>query len=128
MLFTYAYLQNKLDNFYHGEYNTDSFLIMKNNGEFNNIKLSLGDSIFLIKNPKYICKLFNYRKSQIAGFKNYSQKGIVNDNPTYSIYTIFKSLYDKSKINDENHENIKIIISNFFPIDILLKKQLLDFL
>ena len=123
IFYIYAYLQTKLDNFYHGEYNINSFLIIKNNNNFLDIKLKLGDSIFLLPKQKYICKLFNYRKSQINGFKNLSEKNEIIDNPSYSMYTILKSLYDNSNnINIKNFENIKIIISNFIPLDILSKK------
>ena len=116
-LFIYAFLQNKLDNFSHGEYNINSFLIIQNNGSFNNIKLNLGEHIFLLEKPKYICKLFNYRKSEIGNIKNNNK--ILSDNPTYAVYTIFKSFFDKSEINKDNYENIKFIISKFIPIEII---------
>jgi hypothetical protein len=125
LFFTYAYLITKLDSFYHGNYTLDSFLIMKNTSEYPNIKLNLGDTIFELKKPKYICKLFNYRKSQIYGFKNYSDKDIVINNPTYSIYCILKSMYDTSlKLNKKNFEKIKIIISNFIPINLIERTKL----
>ncbi len=124
LFFTYAYIQTKLDNFSHGDYTVNSFLIMKNDGK-SNIKLYLGDNLYQLKDSKYICKLFNYRKSQIKGFKNTSNIIVNEDNPTYSIYTILKSLYDKTKeLNNENHENIKLIINNFTPVSLFDKKYL----
>jgi hypothetical protein len=126
LFYIYAYLITKLDSFYHGEYTIDSFLIIKNtDNSKKNIKLSLGDTFFELKNVKYICKLFNYRKSQIGGFKNYSEKDIVINNPTYAMYTILKSLYSiASYSNKKNFDKIKIAISNFIPNDILEKNTL----
>ena len=56
LFYVYAYLITKLDNFYHGDYTTNSFLIMKNNNLLSNIKLNLGNTVFLLEKPKYIFK------------------------------------------------------------------------
>ena len=139
IFYIYAYLISKLNNFYHGDFTVNSFYILINSNNtdsdnnentpdnipkrIKNIKLGLGDSTFVIGDPKYICKLFNFRKSQISGFRNNSETDIVIDNPTYSMYTILKSLYDVSKkTNQQNHSKIKTIISNFIPLSTLDKK------
>ena len=115
-LFAYAYLNCKLTNFRHNYFCIDSFLIQKESKE-NTYYLSLGDLSFKLVNPKFICKLFNYRFSSIDGFKNIYETDISNS--TYDIYFFFKSLLDFKEINKKNLEKIKIIISNFISYDLI---------
>lgn len=109
LLFMYGYLLEKNENFIHGSFNIDSVLIEFNddNKEYN---LTMGDTDFKF-NDKYICKLFNYRKSKITSK--------ITD-PTFELYTMFTSIYNHcNKNNNKNIDNIKLIISNFVPLDIV---------
>jgi hypothetical protein len=121
-LFAYAYINYKLSNFRHNYFCIDSFLVMKETKE-TTYYLSLGDLSFKLVNPKFICKLFNYRFSSIDGFKNIYETDLSNS--TYDIYFFFKSLLDFKEINKKNLEKIKIIISNFISYD-LINSPLID--
>ena len=121
-LFAYAYLNYKLTNFRHNCFCIDSFLVQKESKD-KIYYLRLGDLSFKLVNPKFICKLFNYRFSSIDGFKNIYETDISNS--TYDIYFFFKSLLDFKEINKKNLEKIKIIISNFISYD-LINSPLID--
>jgi hypothetical protein len=122
IFFTYAYLNYKLVNFRHNYFIIDSFLIQKIQ---NNITyyLNLGDLSFKLENPRFICKLFNYRFSSIDGYKNVYETDISNS--TYDIYFFFISILNYPEINKNNLEKIKIIISNFISYD-LINSPLID--
>ena len=122
IFFTYAYLNYKLVNFRHNYFTIDSFLIQKIQ---NNITyyLNLGDLSFKLENPKFICKLFNYRFSSIDGYKNIYETDLSNS--TYDIYFFLKSILNYPEINKNNLEKIKIIISNFISYD-LINSPLID--
>jgi hypothetical protein len=117
VLFSFAYINYKLINFRHNDFNIDSFLLIKNNKN-NKIELKMGDIEYELKNSKYLCKLFNYRKSTFELLKNNHE--CMSNNPSYDIYTFFKSLYNCS-LKTPNFDNIKIIINNFIPTDLLVK-------
>ena len=121
-LFAYAYLNYKLTNFRHNYFCIESFLIQKESKQ-NTYYLRLGDLSFKLVNPKFICKLFNYRFSSIDGFKNIYETDLSNS--TYDIYFFFKSLLDFKEIHKKNLEKIKIIISNFISYD-LINSPLID--
>jgi hypothetical protein len=121
-LFAYAYLNYKLTNFRHNYFCIDSFLVQKISKE-TTYYLRLGDLSFKLVNPKFICKLFNYRFSSIDGFKNIYETDLSNS--TYDIYFFFKSLLDFKEIEKKNLEKIKIIISNFISYD-LINSPLID--
>ena len=120
-LFAYAYLNYKLINFRHNYFSIESFLIQKIQNEIT-YYFRLGDLSFKLENPKFICKLFNYRFSSIDGFKNIYDTDLSNS--TYDIYFFFKSILNFTEINKKNLEKIKIIISNFISIDIINQKFL----
>jgi hypothetical protein len=120
VFFTHAYLNYKFGSFRHGSFNIYSFLV--SNQEYEVLNLKIGDKKLFIKNVKFICKLFNYRRTEVKGFPNKSVHYSDLENPTYDLYIFFKSLYDFSKKIDKNFEKIKIIISNFISIDIIEKK------
>jgi len=121
-LFAYAYLNYKLTNFRHNYFCIESFLIQKESKQ-TTYYLRLGDLSFKLVNPKFICKLFNYRFSSIDGFKNIYETDLSNS--TYDIYFFFKSLLDFKEIHKKNLEKIKIIISNFISYD-LINSPLID--
>ena len=121
-LFAYAYLNYKLTNFRHNYFCIDSFLVQKESKE-TTYYLRLGDLSFKLVNPKFICKLFNYRFSSIDGFKNIYETDLSNS--TYDIYFFFRSLLDFKEIHKKNLEKIKIIISNFISYD-LINSPLID--
>jgi len=121
-LFAYAYLNYKLTNFRHNYFCIDSFLVQKEATQ-TTYNLKLGDLSFKLVNPKFICKLFNYRFSSIDGFKNIYETDLSNS--TYDIYFFFKSLLDFKEMNKKNLEKIKIIISNFISYD-LINSPLID--
>ena len=118
VLFSYAYLSDKLINFRHNNFTIDSFFVqkLKNNQKFN---FFIGDVDFYI-NTHTIFKLYNYRFSEMSGFKNIYKSNI--DNPSYDIYTFFKSILDFTYKTKKNYEKIKIIISNFIPLDLIEEK------
>lgn len=120
VFFSHAYLNYKFGSFRHGSFNIYSFLI--SNEEHNNLKLNIGENKFVLLNVKFICKLFNYRRTEIKGFRNSTVNYTDIENPTYDVYIFFKSLFDFCKKNEKNFEKIKIIISNFISIDIIEKK------
>ncbi len=120
VLFSHAFINYKLGSFRHGSFNIYSFLVSME--EHDELKLKLGDDKFTLRNVKFICKLFNYRRTEIKGISNKVVSFSDLENPTYDIYIFFKSIYDFSKKNDKNFEKIKIIISNFISIDIIEKK------
>jgi len=121
-LFAYAYLNYKLTNYRHNNFCIESFLIQKESKEIT-YYFRLGDLSFKLVNPKFICKLFNYRFSSIDGFKNIYETDLSNS--TYDIYFFFKSLLDFKEIQKKNLEKIKIIISNFISYD-LINSPLID--
>lgn len=109
IIFMYGYLLERNENFIHGSFNVDSILIEINdkNREYN---ISMGDTDFKF-NERYICKLFNYRKSKITTK--------ITD-PTFELYTMFTSIYNHcNTTKNKNIDNIKLIISNFVPLDII---------
>jgi len=116
MLFSHAYINYKFGNFVHNYFCIESFLVNKLNKPINKLLLKLGKENFNISNVKFICKLFNYRKSKL-NINEYN-------NPTYDVYFLLKSIYDYTK-NKIIFEKIKIIINNIFPID-LIKLNLMD--
>jgi hypothetical protein len=116
VLFSYAYLNFKLGNFRHNTFTVDSFLVAKLETE-QSFDLMLGDLKFNLPNTKYVCKLFNFRNSVFDKYTNIYK--CIIDNPSYDIYTFYKSLYDYTKKINTNFEKIKIIISNFIPTTIL---------
>jgi hypothetical protein len=122
IFFVYAYLNYKLSNFRHNYFCIESFLIQKIPTDIT-YNLILGDLSFNLVNPKFICKLFNYRFSSIDGFKNIYDTDLTNS--TYDIYFFFKSILDFKDINNKNLQKIKIIISNFISYD-LINSPLLD--
>jgi len=122
IFFVYAYLNYKLSNFRHNYFCIESFLIQKIQKDIT-YNLILGDLSFKLVNPKFICKLFNYRFSSIDGFKNIYETDITNS--TYDIYFFFKSILDFKEIDKKNLQKIKIIISNFISYD-LINSPLID--
>jgi hypothetical protein len=117
LLFSHAYINYKFGNFKHNDFTIESFLVNKLSKPINNLLLEINKHKFNIKNVKFLCKLFNYRKSKINNLH-------INSNPSYDIYCLLKSIYEYTK-NKNNFEKIKIIINNFFPID-LIKNNLID--
>ncbi len=120
VFFTHAYLNYKFGSFRHGSFNIYSFLISIE--EHDNLRLNIGDKKFALEKVKFVCKLFNYRRSEIKGFSNSTVRYTDLENPTYDVYIFFKSIYDFSKKQDKNFEKIKIIISNFISTDIIENK------
>ena len=92
VFFSHAYMNYKFGSFRHGSFNIYSFMI--SNEEHEQLKLHIGDKKFVLKNLKFICKLFNYRRTEIKGFKNSTVNYSDIENPTYDVYIFFKSLYD----------------------------------
>jgi hypothetical protein len=125
VIFIYAFLYYKLNNFYHGDYTVDSFLILINPEPSEDINLRIDENNFKLKNCKYICKLFNYRFSYIQEFNNTYNKREIIDDPSYEMYSIFKSIYDNSVENKKQLEKIKSIINNFLPIE-FIEKDFMD--
>lgn len=117
VFFAHAYLNYKFGSLRHGSFNIYSFLVSKE--EHEHFKLNIGEKKFVLSNVKFICKLFNYRRTEIKGFRNSTVNYSDIENPTYDVYIFFKSLYDFCKKNDKNFEKIKIIISNFISLDII---------
>ncbi len=120
VFFSHAYLNYKFGSFRHGSFNIYSFLVSKE--EHQHMKLNIAEKKFVLSNVKFICKLFNYRRSEIKGFRNSTVNFTDIENPTYDVYVFFKSLYDFCKKSEKNFEKIKIIISNFISLDIIEKK------
>ena len=119
VLFSFAFINYKLSNFRHNDFNIDSFVIVNiKNNKNNELNLKFGETEFQMKNYKYLCKLFNYRKSSFDFFKNNVE--CVLNNPSYDMYVFFKSLYDCSK-NTPNFNYIKIIIDSIIPLYLLEK-------
>ena len=79
---------------------------------------------FILNDVEFVCKMFNYRNSVLSGFKNKTSNVIDENNPSYDLYTFFKSIYDYciNKKNNKNAEKIKIIISNFITVDLIIDK------
>ena len=132
VLFSYAYLLFKLNDFKHNDFSIYSFFIttMPKMQVYN---LSISDVDFVLKTD-YVCKLFNFRKSQMDGFKNVNEGTFADDDlrdeskntdysysnsVNYDLYYFFKTLYDFTYKNKKNFEKIKTIISNIIPINII---------
>jgi hypothetical protein len=110
VLFSYAYLSFKLNNFRHNDFSIHSFIINKL-PKTTIYNISIGDNNFTLKTD-IVCKLFNFRKSQIDGLKNIYNYTM---NSSYDIYYFLKSIYDFTYKNKKNYDKIKIIISNIIP-------------
>ena len=118
VLFSYAYISDKLINFRHNNFIIDSFFVQKLK-EKQSFNFVIGDVDFSLK-TNIICKLYNYRMSQMAEFKNIYKSQL--DNPSYDIYCFFKSILDFTYKTKKNYEKIKIIISNFITTDLIDQK------
>ena len=111
ILFAYSYIIYKFGIFRHNNFTIDSFLIQKINQNDYVLDLALEDMHFQLKNIKYICKMFNYRKSIIGNFCN-NVKCVIDD-PSYDIYTMMKSFYNFTEdIDNKNLILVRTAISN----------------
>jgi hypothetical protein len=89
MFFSYGYILSKVNNFNHGSFTIDFFLIQVTKPH--ELFLSLYDTKFKLTNVTFICKLFNFRNSSFTEYTNMNNSKY---DSTYDIYTFFKSLYD----------------------------------
>jgi hypothetical protein len=112
LLYIYAYLQNKLDNFYHGEYNTNSFLIMKNDEQFTNIKLINNRINWLKNNTNINIDFYNMNSSDFFKICNEKfdiiyDRGCLHGNPE-----LIENIFFKFEKILNNYGKIIIISSN----------------
>lgn len=112
LIFSYAYMIYKLGNYRHNDLTIDSFLVEKFK-EPMDLMLVIGENKKFELKTNFVCKMFNYRKSQISGMDN--NISCIMDNPTFDIYTLLKSLY-------ESKEDFKNIIKHIMPIEIIKKE------
>ena len=98
VLFSYSYLFSKLINFRHNNFTIDSFFV-EQLSEKNTYELTIGDINFIL-NTNTICKLYNYRLSEMNEFKNIYP--CQSNNSSYDIYYFFKSIYDFSYKTKKN--------------------------